>query len=106
MYQSLCEQYHLSQHAIWDLRDQEEFEELVQGLLHANYGMNWESWWELVEWNVKHRIEGNRMDVKEEREIVLRILEDWLEREEVGKLKDVKGQVILLKNYLIDIKLE
>jgi hypothetical protein len=106
MYGSLCTQYTLSRDAIWDLREEEEFEELIQGLLKANYGMNWDGWWELVEWNFLNRgTEENRMYEREEREIILKIVEDWLRREEVGKLWNVKERVLAFQNRLNGIEL-
>ena len=102
MYNSLCEEYILSVDAIQDLSKEEDFEILVQGLMKANYGMDWEALWELVEWNIVHREDGdeNRMDAQEERDIALSIVEDWLERSEVQKLSTVKERVIAFREYL------
>ena len=106
MYDSLCTQYTLSKNAIWDLREEEEFEDLIQRLLKANYGMNWDGWWELIEWNFLNRVtEENRMCEREEREIILKIVEDWLRREEVGKLWNVKERVLTFRNHLNGIEL-
>ena len=103
MYESLCREHELSMHAIRDLRhdmDGREFEMLVQGLLKANYGMDWEHWWELVEWNYRNRGDENRMDQAEEREIVLRILREWLGREEVSFLPEIRTCVLAFHDYL------
>jgi hypothetical protein len=101
MYDALCVQYTLSRGAIWDLRDDPEYEELVQGLLKANWGMDWDSWWEIIEWNVRNRRENvNRMNFDEEKGIVLGIVEEWLKREEVNKLLEVRQRVIAFRDYL------
>jgi len=108
MYESLCEQHTLSSDAIADLRDtveKEEFEGLVQGLLKANYGMDWSHWWELVEWNVRSREDDeNRMGEEEEREIVLSIMKLWFRRDEVEMLPSVKEQVVAFWEYLLEGK--
>jgi len=103
MYDSLCREYALSVHAIRDLKegmDVAEFEGLVQGLLKANYGMDWESWWELVDWNIRHRDDMNRMNWDAERAIVSDVVEMWLAREEASLIPGVKGRVMLLREYL------
>lgn len=129
MYSSLCTQYTLSKAAILDLSQEKDFEELVQDLLRANWGLNWEGWWRLVQWNMKVRVNVQRRDVlekrmgekevngvgvmqvgeekgdnkmgeKEERDIVQRILEDWIEREEVLKLVELRAGVIAFREYL------
>ena len=101
MYDALCIQYTLSRDAIWDLRDDPEYEGLVQRLLKANWGIDWDSWWEIVEWNVRNRGEDvNRMNVDEEKGIVLGIVEEWLEREEVDKLLEAKKRVMAFQEYL------
>jgi hypothetical protein len=101
MYDALCIQYTLSRDAIGDLRDDPEYEGLVQGLLKANWGMDWDSWWEIVEWNVRNRGEDvSRMDFNEEKCNVLSIVEEWLKREEVDKLLEVKIRVMAFRDYL------
>ena len=107
MYSSLCEQYALSVEAIADLRGQveeKEFEELVQGLLKANHGLNWAEWWDLIEWNVKTRNSDawkeNRMPEAEERKVVLTMIEDWLARKETEVLSDVKRRVAAFRESL------
>ena len=103
MYSSLCDQYTLSANAIQDLKgdvDKSEFEELVQGLLKANYGMDWTLWWEIVEWNVRNRGDEERMSVKEEREIVLDIVEMWLVREEIEVLIQLRNRIMAFQEYL------
>jgi hypothetical protein len=108
MYDSLCIQHSLSADAIRDLRDgcePREFEELVQGLMKANYGMDWETWWNLVEWNVRNRGHDiyveNRMDENEENAIVLGILVQWLKTAEAGLLTVLRARVITFQGYLI-----
>ena len=108
MYDSLCREYTLSEHAIRDLKEgmeAVEFEGLVQGLLKANYGMDWDSWWELIEWNVRNREEEHRMSWDEERGIVLEIMEMWLVRDEADLIPGVKDRVIALKGYLLCFQL-
>lgn len=101
MYEALCIQYALSRDAIWDLRDDPEYEVLIQGLLKANWGMNWDSWWEIVEWNVFNRGEDiNKMNFDDEKRIVSGIVEEWLEKEEINKLLEVKQRVMALRDYL------
>jgi len=103
MYDSLCEQHTLSTNAIQDLKDQvekSEFSDLAQGLLKANYGMDWNLWWEIIEWNVRNRGEVERMDVREERGIVLDIVDMWLCREESAKLIQLRQQVLEFREYL------
>jgi JmjC domain, hydroxylase len=119
MYDSLCREYTLSTHAIRDLQQDtrpEDFENLVQNLLRANYGMNWEQWWDLVEWNMKTRSDGekmegvtirdvfwetrNRMDEGEEIGIALQVIHRWLGRDEVHFLSEVKERVLAFQKYL------
>lgn len=107
MYSSLCEQHTLSAEAIADLQDQveeREFEELVQGLLKANHGLNWAEWWGLIEWNVETRNSDawkeNRMPEEEERKVVLTIIKDWLERKETEVLSDVRRRVVAFRESL------
>lgn len=103
MYDSLCWQCYLSQQAISDLKEGTEaveFEGLVQGLLKANYGMDWDSWWELVEWNIKNREDENRMSWDEERAIVQEIVSKWLNREEALLIPGAKDRVIALREYV------
>jgi len=103
MYDSLCREYTLSVNAIRDLKegmDVVEFEGLVQGLLKANYGMDWESWWELVDWNIRHRDDRNRVNWDAERAIALDVVEMWLAREEASLIPGVKDRVMLLREYL------
>jgi hypothetical protein len=109
MYDSLCAQHTLSANAIRDLRDdmqQSEFEGLVQGLLKANYGMDWNTWWELIEWNIQNREDEmwrqNGMDEEEEKTIVLDIVEDWLRRSETELLPQLRQQVMVLRKDLIN----
>ena len=106
MYDSLCIQYTLSRNAISDLRDDGEFEMLIQNLLKANYGMDWDLWWELVEWNFIHREANERMNLEEERDVIMEIVDLWLEREETGKLIDIKQRVIEFRKYLTRIEIE
>jgi hypothetical protein len=106
MYDSLCIQYTLSKNAILDLRDEEEFEQLIQNLLKANYGMDWNLWWELVEWNFHHRGTDERMNLEEEGNVIVEIVKLWLEREEAGKLLDIKRRVMEFREYLNRIKIE
>jgi hypothetical protein len=104
MYDSLCREYTLSEHAIRDLKEGMEvveFEGLVQGLLKANYGIDWDSWWELLEWNVRNREEEHRMSWDEESGIVLEAVEMWLVRDEADLIPGVKDRVIALKEYLL-----
>ena len=108
MYDSLCIQHTLSANAICDLRDdmpKSEFEGLVQGLLKANYGMDWNSLWELIEWNVRHRRDDmhreNRMDEDEEKTIVLKIVKDWLRQSEAELLPQLRKLVVGLREDLI-----
>jgi len=81
--------------------DREEFEGLVQGLLKANWGMDWTGWWELVDWNVRNRGEVERFPEEEEREIVLEVVEAWLGREEAGVLAEVRDRVLALRQLLM-----
>jgi hypothetical protein len=104
MFPALCTQHILSTNAISDLRDsmdRAEFEGLVQGLLKANWGMNWAGWWELVEWNVRNRGDVERFPEDEEREIVLGTVEEWLGREESRLLGEVRDQVLALRQFLM-----
>jgi hypothetical protein len=96
MYDALEHQYTLSRAAIADLEDEEGFEGLVQGLLRANWGMDWRGWWDVVEWNCWDRGRWG----EGEREVVLGIVERWLGREEVRELPEVKGRVEELKDFL------
>ena len=103
MYDSLCREYDLSTYAIRDLKagmDAVEFEGLVQGLLKANYGMDWNCWWEHIEWNVTNRKTGPRMCWGEEREIVLDVVESWLAREEAKLMPGVKERVMALREHI------
>ena len=103
MFTALCEQHGLSTIAISDVRDfmeRGEFEGLVQGLLKANWGMNWAGWWELVDWNVRNRGDVERFPEDEEREIVIEVAEEWLGREEACVLGDVRERVLALKEFL------
>jgi len=103
MYAALEHQCVLSSQAISDLTGEEGFQGLVQGLLRANWGMNWEDWWTLIEWSCRHRCEGDlRMGVDEERGIVLGLMEMWLRREEVVELPGVRERVEALRGYLLD----
>lgn len=104
MYDSLCREYTLSTFAIRDLKagvDAIEFEELVQGLLKANYGMDWNSWWEHVEWNFKNWGDGPRMCRDREREIVLDVVVSWLARAETKLIPRVKDRVLALREFLV-----
>ena len=89
-----------------DLPDDEEFELLIQNLLKANYGMDWDLWWELVEWNFRHRQANERMNFEEERNVIMGIVNLWLEREEAGKLLDIKRRVMEFGVYLNRIEIE
>jgi JmjC domain, hydroxylase len=102
MYDSLVHQRTLSIDAIRDLQgmDPIEFEDLVQGLMKANYGMDWNLFWELVEWNVKHRGDEHRFCLEEENVIVSKVLEKWLNREEAQYLTTLKERVIAFRDYL------
>jgi hypothetical protein len=107
MYQSLCREHELSTHAIRDLRDDmesTEFEILVQGLLKANYGMDWQGWWEIIEWNMRYREnhphEEYRMSVYEEKKIVMGIVAKWLTRGEAEMIPVLKDQVVAFRYYL------
>jgi hypothetical protein len=107
MYQSFCREHDLSTHAIRDLRDDmeaSEFEILVQGLLKANYGMDWLGWWDIVEWNMRYREdhahEECRVSVYEEKEIVLGIVDQWLTRLEAETIPMLKDQVVAFRDYL------
>ena len=101
MYDELCIQYTLSRNAIWDLRDDPDYEGLVQRLLKANWGMDWDSWWEIVEWNVRNRGEGvNRINFDEEKRIVLGIVEEWSKREEIDKILNVRQRVMAFRDHL------
>ena len=80
--------------------DAGEFEGLVQKLLKANYGMDWDSWWELVEWNVKNREDENRMGWDEERIIVLEVVKKWVWRLEANLIPGLKERVVALREYL------
>ena len=104
MFSALCTQHVLSTNAISDLRDsmdRAEFEGLVQGLLKANWGMNWGGWWELVDWNVRNRGDVERFPEDEEREIVLEAVEEWLGREEARLLGEVRDRVLALRQFLM-----
>jgi len=102
MYAALAHQCSLSSQAISDLAGEEGFQGLVQGLLKANWGMNWEEWWGLVEWSCRHRCEGGlRMGMEEERGIVLGVIEMWLRREEVVALPEVRKRVEALRGFLL-----
>lgn len=107
MYQSLCREHDLSTHAIRDLQDdidRTEFEVLVQGLLKANYGMDWHDWWEIVEWNVKYREKNSeeyRMGFEEEKEKQLGIVNQWLLRTEVEMIPELGEQVMAFRDYLL-----
>jgi len=121
MYTALCEQYTLSSNAIQDIRSEiprNEFEENVQTLMKANWGMDWKTWWELLEWNVttpSTRLERvdigdglrtvieieERMTESEEKKIVLRIIKDWSKREETFHLEGLRKKVIMF-NRLMD----
>src|SRR5271156_583095 len=104
MFSALCTQHALSANAISDLRDstdRDEFEELVQGLLKANWGMDWAGWWELVDWNVRNRGEVERFPEEEEREIVLEVVEEWLRRREADVLGKVRDRVLALRQFLM-----
>lgn len=107
MFQSLCREHDLSTHAIRDLQDDMngmEFEVLVQGLLKANYGMDWHGWWEIVQWNMKHReknSEGYRMSFDEEKEKVLEIVNQWLIRAESKMVPELREKVMAFKDYLL-----
>jgi hypothetical protein len=84
-----------------------EFQGLVQDLLKSNYGMNWEQWWELVEWNIRQRErdgnQENRMDEFEERDIVLLVVEQWLRRNEVQCLSELRIRVMAFQEYLLGV---
>ena len=104
MFDALCRQWDLSAFAIRDLRELEGMEEfigLVEGLLKANWGMNWVEFWECVVWNVDNRGMGEveRMDREEEMEIVRRVLEKWKQRKEAEILerRDVRITEMLKK---------
>ena len=104
MFSALCTQHVLSTNAISDLRDsmdRAEFEGLVQGLLNANWGMNWAGWWELVDWNVRNKGDVERFPDDEEREIVLEAVEEWLGREEARLLGEVRDRVLALRQFLV-----
>jgi len=104
MYDSLCREYTLSTFAIRDLKagmDPMEFEGLVQGLLKANYGMDWNSWWEHVEWNLKNCGNGPRMYWEREREIVLDVAVSWLARVEAKLIPGVNDRVMALREFLV-----
>jgi hypothetical protein len=104
MFSALCTQHVLSTNAISDLRDsmdRAEFEGLVQGLLKANWGLNWAGWWELVDWNVRNRGDVERFPEDEEREIVLEAVEEWLGREEARLLGEVRDRVLALRQFLM-----
>ena len=94
----------LSAQAISDLvcsMDRVEFEGLVQGLLKANWGMDWAEWWELLDWNIRNRQNIERFPEKEERGIILDIAEAWLLREEAEILAEIRARVLALKEYLM-----
>jgi hypothetical protein len=104
MFSALCTQHVLSRSAISDLRDsmdRAEFEGLVQGLLKANWGLNWAGWWELVDWNVRNRGDVERFPEDEERDIVLEAVEEWLGREEARLLGEVRDRVLALRQFLM-----
>ena len=106
MYAALEHQCVLSSQAISDLSEEEGFQGLVQGLLRANWGMNWEDWWRLIEWSCRHPCEADvRMGVDEERGIVLGLIEMWLRREEVVELPGVRERVEALRGYLLGAEL-
>ena len=107
MYESLCREHDLSTHAIRDLQDdmnRTEFEVLVQGLLKANYGMDWHDWWEIVEWNMKYREKNSeeyRMSFDEENEKGLEIVNQWLTRAESKMIPELRVQVMAFQEYLL-----
>jgi hypothetical protein len=80
------------------------FEILVQGLLKANYGMDWQGWWENIEWNMRYREnhphEEFRMSSYEEKKIVLGIVDKWLTRGEAEMIPGLKDQVVAFRYYL------
>jgi len=120
MYTALCEQYKLSCNAIQDIRTsipRAEFEEQVQTLMKANWGMDWKTWWELLEWNVttpSTRLERvdvglavgmvveieERMSKDEEKKIVRRIMKDWSKREETFHLEGLRSKVAIFKSLM------
>jgi hypothetical protein len=100
MYSALEHQYTLSRAAIADLVHEEGFEDLVQGLLAANWGMDWRGWWEIVEWNCRER----GLWVEGETEVVLRVVNKWLGRGEVKELPDLKGRVEGLREFLLKVQ--
>lgn len=107
MYDSLCREHTLSTYAIRDLKegmDAVEFEELVQGLLKENYGMDWNSSWELIEWNVKNRGNEDRMCLEEEERILVGVVEMWLRRDEARLISGVKDRVLGLKLHLVSFQ--
>lgn len=98
MYDSLCHQYSLSEDAIRDLQDDAEFEQLVQTLLKVNYGMDWDLFWELVNWNMRNRSPDiPRMCEEEENSIVSRLIDKWFVRLEAQTLHHVVEKVISLR---------
>ena len=87
MFNALCREWDLSKYAIRDLETEDGFVDLVEGLVKANWGMNWEGFWECVYWNLAFReYDEVRMGMEEEKEIVKRIRERWLLRHEAGYL--------------------
>lgn len=104
MFDAFCRQWDLSTFAIRDLREfegLEGFTGLVEGLLRANWGINWVGFWECVVWNVDMRQMGEveRMDREEEMEIVRGVLEKWKQRNEAEILerRDVRISEMLKK---------
>jgi hypothetical protein len=101
MYAALEEQCILSRKAIADLEGFEGFEGLVQGLLKANWGMDWDEFWRIVDWNCRHPCRGDwKMVVPEERAIVLGVIGRWLGRAEVRELSVVMRCVEALREFL------
>lgn len=72
----------------------------MQGLLKANWGMDWAVWWELVDWNVRNRGDGERFPEEEETGIVIAVAEEWLGREEACVLGEIRERVVALKEFL------
>jgi len=90
MYDALCREWELSRHAIRDLEDEEGFVELVEGLVKANWGMDWSGFWECVEWNVRERQdEDMQMRREEETAIVAKLRARWAEWCRINLKKEI-----------------
>ena len=80
--------------------------------MKSNWGMDWKTWWELLDWNVTEpctrlkRVDvgapipmvieiEERMTEDEEKKIVRKIMADWFKREETQYLGDLRKKVVI-----------